>query len=399
MASNKYNRSRSIGSDKRSILQYFSIKQFRFNTSRHPINQSKERCAASLKAVISHQERQIIDGLVNTLECTERQALRICIHEFLNNAEETSAQDLSRARSGSTEKGHEKRNQKLKLQLPSSEKKAFTESRESQGLKEGELLRLTFIWLRNQIRVEDLARLDSSSRRSQIELFRKWSTTHDGSESKLKNLREASDAAWSDAEDRAFNRYLEKEQQKKLRRLYKAEHPYADSAQLDVLIQLDMEKHDPIELEVQRMIEEDGIDEREAEIQRLMLHLCLSRQDAESAVDSCARDQEDQMSDEEIETMLELMWEELHQIRISHWLDDHYQGDWVSLRDDELQAARDQAETEMEAAIAVEQKRFNEAVRQKFSRGRGGLKIPEEAKENHGIGTYFNPSYQNPCKR
>src|SRR5210317_1563303 len=144
MTSNKYNRSRSVGSDKRSILQYFSIKQFRFDTSRHPINQSEERCAASLKTVISHQEKQIIDGLVNTLECSERQALRICIYEFLSKTEETPTQDLARARSGSSEKGHEKRNHKLKLQLPSSEKKAFTESRESQGLKEGELLRLAF---------------------------------------------------------------------------------------------------------------------------------------------------------------------------------------------------------------------------------------------------------------
>jgi len=265
MPSNKYNRSRSFGSEKRSILQYFSIKQFRFDTSSHPVVQSKERCSASLKAVISHQERQTIEGLVNTLECSERQALRICIHEFLASVKVMPEQDLECAKSGSSKKGHEGRETQLKLQLPSSEKKSFKEACKKFGLKEGELLRLAFIWLRNQIRVKDLARLDSSSRRSQIELFRKWSKGHDGSESKLKELRAASEAAWSEIEDRAFDRYLEKEQQKKLRRLYKAENRYADNNEIDALIQLEMQSLDPFESDIQQLLNEGKIDDREAE--------------------------------------------------------------------------------------------------------------------------------------
>lgn len=386
MTSNKYNRSRSFGSEKRSIIQYFSIKQFRFDTSSHPVIQSKEKCSASLKAVISHQERQTIEGLVNTLECSERQALRICIHEFLASVKVIPEQDIECAKSGSSKKGHEGRETQLKLQLPSSEKKGFKEACEKFGLKEGELLRLTFIWLRNQIRVNDLARLDSSSRRSQIELFRKWSSTHDGSPSKLTSLREASQEAWDQAEERAFNRYLEKEQQKKLRRLYKAVNKYADNNEIDALIQLDAQRLDPFESEIQQLLNAGKIDDREAEVRRLMYHLCLSRTDAEAALDS---EDESQFTDDELELMVCLFLEELHQERISDWLDTCYDGDWRSLESSEVNTLRANAEAEMKAEL----ERRTIPIK---SRGRSLGQTPGERRLSRLIGKYFNTFLHKP---
>ena len=386
MSSNKFNRSRSFGSEKRSILQYFSIRQFRFDTTFHPINQSKERCSASLKAVISQQEGQIVEGLVNTLECSERQALRICIHEFLASVKVIPEQDLECAKSGSSKKGHEGREAQLKLKLPSSEKKGFTEACKKFGLKEGELLRLTFIWLRNQIRVKDLARLDSSSRRSQIELFRKWSSTHDGSPSKLASLREASQQAWDEAEERALDRYLEKEQQKKLRRLYKAQNRYADNNEIDALIQLDMQRLDPFELDIQQLLDEGTIDGMEAETRRLMHHLCLSRTDAEAALD-CEYDS--MFTDDELELLVRLFLEELHQERISDWLDTYYDGDWKSLASSKVKSLRANAETEMKAEL----ERRTIPIK---SRGRSLGQTPGERRLSRLIGKYFNTFLHKP---
>lgn len=390
MPQNKYNQSRRLGSADKGILYYFCIKQFRFNTERHPINQSRERCAASLKAVVSHQETQILEGLSNTLECNERQALRICIYEFLSAGHPILDRDLERSKSGASEKGHESRNEKLVLKLPSSEKKAFQAVAKEVGLTDGELLRLSFIWLRNQIRIEDLAKLDNSSRRCQKELFRKWSSTHDGSPSKLTNLRDASQEAWDEAEERAFDRYLEKEQHKKLRRLYKAENKYADNSQIDALIQLDMQRLDPFESEIQQLLNEGKIDDIEAEIRRLMHHLCLSRTDAEVALDS---EDDSKPTDDEIELMLSLLFEELYQDRISDWLDQHFDGDWQSLDPVTLKKERDKAEIEMKAVK-------REPIQVRF-RGRvltdiPELKIPKNQKPFHGIGTYFHASYQKP---
>ncbi len=390
MPQNKYNQSRRLGSADKGILYYFCIKQFRFNTEKHPINQSRERCAASLKAVVSHQETQIIEGLSNTLECNERQALRICIYEFISAGCPVLDRDLERCRSGATEKGHESRNEKLVLKLPSAEKKELQAAAKEVGLTDGELLRLSFIWLRNQIRIEDLAKLDNSSRRSQKELFRKWSSAHDGAPTKLTSLRDASQEAWDEAEERAFDRYLEREQQKKLRRLYKAENKYADSNEIDALIQLGMQRLDPFESEIQQLLNEGKFDDREAEIRRLMHHLCLSRIDAEAALDS---EDDSDLTEDELELMIHLLFEELHQERISEWLDQNFDGDWKPLDTATLKKVRDKAEADMKA---VEQKPIQVRYRGRVLTDIPELKIPKNQKPFHGIGTYFHPSYQKP---
>ena len=388
MTQSKYNKGRRAGSRDKGILYYFCIRQFRFSTANHPINRSRDRCAASLKAAVSRQEQQIIDGLVNTLECNEREALRICIYEFISAGCPILERDLGRCKSGATEKGHESRNEKLLLKLPSTEKQEFQTAAKEVGLTDGELLRLSFIWLRNQIRIDDLAKLDSSSRRSQKELFRKWSSTHDGSPSKLTCLREASQEAWDEAEELAFDRYLEKEQQKKLRRLYKAENRYADNNEIDALIQLEMQSLDPFESDIQHLLNEGEIDEREAEIRRLMHHLCLSRTDAEEVLKN---DGNSELTDNEAELILSLLFEELHQDRISNWLDKHFDGDWQSLDPATLKKERDKAEIDMRA---VEQKPIQVRYRGRVLTDIPELKIPKNQKPFHGIGTYFNPFYQ-----
>ena len=78
---NKFNTGRTKG--------YFPLKRWRFNTEQHPVFQSKERCASSTaKTLFSTQELQMLVGLANTLQCNEREAIRIALYEVSSSAEE-----------------------------------------------------------------------------------------------------------------------------------------------------------------------------------------------------------------------------------------------------------------------------------------------------------------------
>ncbi len=66
---------------------YFPINKWRCDSSNHPIIKSTEKCASSTpKAVFSQQELQMLHGLSNTLQCSERDAMRIALYETARSA-------------------------------------------------------------------------------------------------------------------------------------------------------------------------------------------------------------------------------------------------------------------------------------------------------------------------
>lgn len=66
---------------------YFPLKRWRFNTDEHPVVKSKEKCASSTaKTLLSIQELQMLIGLTNTLQCNEREAVRIALYEASRSA-------------------------------------------------------------------------------------------------------------------------------------------------------------------------------------------------------------------------------------------------------------------------------------------------------------------------
>ena len=70
------------------IKSYFPLKRWRFNTEQHPVIKSKDRCASSTaKTLFSTQEQQMLVGLTNTLQCNEREAVRIALYEASRSAE------------------------------------------------------------------------------------------------------------------------------------------------------------------------------------------------------------------------------------------------------------------------------------------------------------------------
>lgn len=99
---NKFNTGRTKG--------YFPLKRWRFDTKKHPVIQSKQRCASSTaKTLFSTQELQMLVGLTNTLQCNEREAVRIALYEASRSAEEAHKAAFRYASSETTEKAHQGR--------------------------------------------------------------------------------------------------------------------------------------------------------------------------------------------------------------------------------------------------------------------------------------------------
>lgn len=60
---------------------FFPIKQHRFDSAKHPIIQSTQKCAARMTTMLSAQEDQMLEGLISSLQCNQREAIRIALHE------------------------------------------------------------------------------------------------------------------------------------------------------------------------------------------------------------------------------------------------------------------------------------------------------------------------------
>ena len=102
---------------------YFPLLRWRFNSGNHPVIQSAEKCASSTaKSKFSMQELQMLVGLTNTLQCNEREALRIALYEASKSPEKVHQDAFACASSQSTEKGHQGRSSLKQWKLPKAEK-------------------------------------------------------------------------------------------------------------------------------------------------------------------------------------------------------------------------------------------------------------------------------------
>ena len=89
---------------------YFPINKWRCGSSNHPIIKSPEKCASSTpRAAFSQQEIQMLIGLTNTLQCSERDAVRVALYEASRSACKAHKTAFIYASSESKEKGHQGR--------------------------------------------------------------------------------------------------------------------------------------------------------------------------------------------------------------------------------------------------------------------------------------------------
>ena len=167
---------------------FFPIRQYRFDSSNHPIIKSRKECRFRIKTILSKQEEQMLDGLTNTLQCNRKDALRITFYEAARRGSKLVQPYSIYAKRDSTARGHTSRSIKLTAALPGSEKEALLKLASELDLSEKEIFRLSIIWLESSIRNGSIYRIHKCRLISNDDLGRKWSRENRG---KPKNPRVA----------------------------------------------------------------------------------------------------------------------------------------------------------------------------------------------------------------
>ena len=176
---------------------WFPFAKFLFVTDNHPIRQSKDKCSSNIKTLFSQQEVEQIRGIVNSLQCEERDALRIALYETSRNAESAYKKTFEKAKTLSTVKGHEGRKYEARVSLPVSEKKIAEDIAAHLGITIKEFFRLSIVWLADGIKEESITSLSNSKRIGKDAVAKQWSRENRNkppSES-VKKLKEAQKSA------------------------------------------------------------------------------------------------------------------------------------------------------------------------------------------------------------
>lgn len=173
----------------------------------------------------------MIQGLANSFQCSTRDAIRISLYELQKSDNELDREILSRAASGTKERGHTARTIKVDIILTKNEKESALRHAKKLDLTEKTYIRLAVIWMARGIKDGSITKISGSRKKSQLELFREWSKTYDGSGTKLKALKDARDEA------RELKIYLDEKRIDESRERY--ENPIWLNNQLD---QCDLEE-------------------------------------------------------------------------------------------------------------------------------------------------------------
>ena len=175
--------------------EFFPIKQYRFNTTKHPIIQSRKELKHRVKTILSVQENQQLTGLVNSLQCNQRDAIRIAFYEALRRGTESLQTVFKYATRDSKERGHTARSHRLLISLPNSEKQALLEIGKELDLSEMEVVRLAIIWLAYGIKHETITRIHKCQRIAIDTLADEWSKKNRGKppNPQVKKLKEGRD--------------------------------------------------------------------------------------------------------------------------------------------------------------------------------------------------------------
>jgi hypothetical protein len=170
---NKYNTSTKT-------KDWFPFPKYLFQTSKHPILLSRDKCSSSIEALFCQQELEQINGLTNSLQCSPRDAVRIALFEAIRAAQAALEESYEKARSGSTIKGHEGRSSNKRFNLPKAEKEAVEKAAKQLGITNKEFLRLAVIWLEDGIKQEAIIRLTNSKRINKDDVAMAWSRANKG---------------------------------------------------------------------------------------------------------------------------------------------------------------------------------------------------------------------------
>ena len=166
-------KNRRFVSDHR-ISAYWHFPQDRFDTSKHPIITNTDKPRFKLACLISHQENQRLNGLINTLQVEEREAIRIALYECCLREAKELEPFIDQAKTITKARGHTSRNLQLTARATESEKKNAQAKAKELEITEKEMIRLAIIWLGATTKDGSLKRLTNSKRLSDIECAKQW---------------------------------------------------------------------------------------------------------------------------------------------------------------------------------------------------------------------------------
>lgn len=263
---NKFNTGKTKG--------YFPLKRWRFDTKEHPVIQSKQKCASSTaKTPFSTQELQMLVGLANSLQCKERDAVRIALYEAVRSASEAYELAFRYAASKATGKAHQGRSSAKQWKLPKQEKDESEKAAKELGITNQEFLRLAIIWLQRGIRDDNngIKNLTNSKLIPFDTTAKEWSRENQGKppSAAVAKLKKARDIAYEEAGER--NRRINKEKWD-ARKAYLLENGFvippdedgrfSDFSSIDALIEI--QEADNFQRIVQDEIDKLRLVEREA---------------------------------------------------------------------------------------------------------------------------------------
>ena len=256
---------------------YFPLLRWRFNTDDHPVIKSTEKCASSTaKSKFSMQELQMLVGLTNTLQCNEREAVRIALYEAAKSADKAHETVFTCAASQSTEKGHQGRSSLKQWKLPKAEKEIAVEAAKELGISDSEFIRMAVIWLQRGIRNGTVDALTNSKLIPFDAVAKTWSRENPGSKAQgrvphagVAKLKQAAKTAYEEA--RYINEQRNKAQWAR-RQTYLMENgfelPLDDNGGFDKLESLDalieIQEAENFERIIQEQIAKLRLGEREA---------------------------------------------------------------------------------------------------------------------------------------
>ena len=159
---------------------FFFIRKYLVDTSKHPIIQSRKTCKFRLKTLISQQEENMLIGLTNTLQCNRREAIRIAFYEACRRGSKAVKECVPYASRYSKDKAHVGRSRPLTVALPNSEKQELLKLAKELGMSEKEVFRIAFIWLQYGFRYNTITRIENCHIISQDRIAREWSRANRG---------------------------------------------------------------------------------------------------------------------------------------------------------------------------------------------------------------------------
>ena len=190
--------------------RYFPIKQFRFDTTKSPILNSKSKCSFKVKSLLSQQEELMLKGLSNSFQIDNTKAFRIALSKVCTIGSEELEASVPFSLAQTKLKGHTARNRKVEYRIPKEEKEALQSLAIAYKLTEQATVRLVLIHTAKGIRSGTLDKFEGCKLLSQTECWDAWSKDKPVSSGKLDALKKARDLSFEQAKDEREERSWEK---------------------------------------------------------------------------------------------------------------------------------------------------------------------------------------------